>query len=95
MPIVYDSPIGPTQNGAPLPANRISGGLLDQAIDGATKLAGAGVPIPSLTGGSAGPSGANAEGSPVFVNAVSGSAGVILPILIFVGFALWIRKKMK
>ena len=86
MPVVYDSPIGPTPGtGAPMGAAKTS--ILGQVM--------AGAPIPSLTGGAAAPSGANAQTGNNYIYANSGGAGMwlFLSIAGLIGFVVWRKTK--
>lgn len=86
MPQVYDAPIGATQSGAPLPAKWLEkGSLIGNSMTG--------IPIPSITGGAAAPSGANAQTGANFIYANSGNTGAWLFISIAAVIALVVWKK--
>lgn len=81
MPVVYDNPIGPLQNGAPM------GSMLGNSMTG--------IPIPSITGGAAGPSGATSGDVKNFIYANSGNTGawLFISIAAIIGMVIWKKKR--
>ena len=81
MPKIYTNPIGPLPGGGFMPS---------ESLAGQATMAAMGAPLPNLTGGAAGPSGATGSSSTNFINNVSGSGGVLLWIsLALVGYIAW------